>query len=454
VLAVATLYAKTPKRELVALRRMRGDPVRGAPPDVAPLLRQYDLVIDTIAGYSSVDGSAPKGTVRINGWTDLLGHCSTAEHPRLLVGPVEGFQRAQVDVHAQAPPFDSVPGTSIIGFFGFLVSLWPGHDPVLVAVSAPGCGKRAPGAGPPNHDLNAVVRVFRAGSWTAKITIPETGKFKVHREAAKTTRTASGMLAHALPDNQENNWSAHDYATEVREKLKVSVKRNGVEVPSKQRIVQLIQIVATFRDAAMRVFVLLQSFPQFGWHFEGKVSVLEGSLEAKWEPDLVTAPELGGRYLPVRTKLEVTADLTLMDAQATISFGVLAESDTLSSTIEARVEGTVGFKVGTSVKVPFAARPDPLRFEVKTRGFVRARAIGKATVLGRTLANVSAQVEGAVALKNGIVSVSGRRIGFKGSLETEAVKLKAEATVGGIGPAKVEFVIFPKRELMKWNDVE
>lgn len=452
--AVATRYGDTPTRGLAATRRLRGGPVRGARPDVAALLRQYDLVIDTIAGYPSSDGSAPRTQVRIGAASGHLGTCSRALHPRVSIGASQGVSRVSAQYSAQPPLYDRVPGASILGFFGFIVGLWPGQGPVLVPVRAPGCGRRAPGAGAPNTELNALVRIFRAGKWSAKITLPATGVFKLQREGSQTTRTATGMLAHALPGNEEHNFSARAYATEVRTKLKVTVKRNGVEIPGAQRVTQLISAIAAFRDTAMRIFILLQSFPQFGWRFEGSVSVLEGSIEAKWEPDLVTTPELGGRYLPVRTKLEVIADLKVMDAQAAISFGVLADSETLRARIEARVEGRVGLSVATSVNVPFAARPEPLRFAVTTRGFVRARAVGTATVLGRTLANVSAQVEGAIALKRGIISVSERRVGFGGTLATEAVKLEAEASVGGLGPAKVEFEIFPARELMKWVDAE
>lgn len=452
-LAVATRYDKTPIRQLVITRRLRG-PVRGAPPDVAPLLRQYDIVIDTIAGYPSSDGSAPKTPARIAAATRLLGRCSRALHPRVSIGRTEDITRVHVDVQANAPLYDRVPGASILGFFGFIVGLWPGSGPLLLPVSAPGCGVRAKGAGPANHDLNALVRVYRAGQWSAKITLPATGQFKLKREGTQRTRTATGMLAHALPNNEEHNFSAREYAAEVRQKLKVSVKRNGVEIPGAQRVTQLISMIASFRDAAMRIFILLQSWPQFGWKFEGSVSVLEGSIEAKWEPDLVMTPECGGRYLPVRTKLEVIANLKLMNASATISFGALADSQTLKSRLEARIEGTVGLSVSTEVRAPFASRPDPLRFNVNTRGFVRARAVGNATVLGQTLADVTATVEGAIALKQGVVSVSGRRIGFRGTLATEAVKLSVEATIGGLGPASVDFEIFPARDLMKWNDAE
>lgn len=451
-LAVATKYDTTPMRRLATARRLRGTAVRGAPPDVAVLLRSYDLVIDTIAGYPSNNDSAPKKQVSVAAATELLGRCSRSQHPRVTLGNLQGITVVQSRFYANPLPMDRIPGTNILGFFGFLAGLFPGRTPVLLPVRAPGCGRRAPGAGAAVTDLNAMVRVFRAGKWSAKITLPPTGRFTKERAGTQRTAAATGMLSHAIPGNKEEGWSPQAYAQEVRTKLSVSLKRNGVDVPGAQRVTQLISTIVSFRDIVLRIFVLLQSFPQFGWKFEGSVSVLEGSIEAKWEPELITTPECGGRYLPVRPKIELVANLKLVDAQAAISFGVLADSETLRSRIEARVEGRVGLSVAVNANVPFAEHRQPMQFGITTRGFVRARAVGTATVLGRTLANVSAQVEGALALKQGRLSVGNDKVGFGGALVTEEVKLEAECSIGGLGPAKVEFKIFPEKTLMRWNE--
>jgi hypothetical protein len=459
-LPVGTRYGNTGERKLLARTRMRGAVPRGAPPDVAPLLRAYDLVIDTIAGYPSVQGGAPREPVIVGGRTQLLGHCSRSVHPRVavdrIIGPT-GEPHVQSNFMATPALMDRVPGTGIAGVYGFIVGLWPKRDYRAVVVRSVGCGKRAPGAGAAIGELNAMVRIFRAGNWSVKITLPPTGRFKLerggtHDERAERARAAAAREAARAAGNVEQGWTARAYMREVREKISVTIKRNGEEIPAAQRITQLIQSIADFRDICTRIFVLLQSWPQFGWKFEGSISVLEGSLEARWEPELLTAPECGGRYLPVRTKIAFIARMKLIDAQATISFGVLANSETLRSRVEARISGTVGLSVTTEVNVPFAEHREPLRFGITSRGFVRARAVANATVLGRTFANAQATVEGAVALVNGVISVSENGVGFRGTLRTEAVKLEVEVSLGSLGPAKVEFEIFPQRDLMRWNE--
>jgi hypothetical protein len=449
----------------VATRKLRGTRVSGASAELTRLLQSYDLVMDTIAGYPSEEKGAPTGAVTIAASEQLLGRCSRGLHPHVAIDHFENPTMVAILARTTAPPTD-FPGLDIMGFWAFLVALFPGHDPKLAHVSVTGCGKRAPGAGVANGELNALVRIYRAGQWEASITLPATGEFKdekkgafhrggsvgVQRGPTTRTTTATGMVSRALPNNDKHGWNPAEYRAELGKKLKVSLKLNGNAVPAAQKITKLIGVIANLRDIVMRIFILMQSCPEFGWKFAGSVSVLEGTLTAKWEPELLMTPQLGGRYLPVGVKLGLEANLKIVEASATISFGVRAESKTLASELEACVEGTVGLSVEVGINLDFAEHPEPMGYNITTRGPLSARAVGKASVLGYTLLDASAEIASAVALKQGHVYVSGKGIRFQGSLVTEAVKLTLKVQVASIGPTDVDFELLPKKELMKWDN--
>ncbi|APR74748.1 Hypothetical protein A7982_00094 [Minicystis rosea] len=453
------------ERRLGTVRRLRGGPVprnnRKIDAETRQLLQSYDLVLDAIAGYPSSEQGNPSAKLRVNVATALHGRCCRAQHPRLVATPSAGpepqyirtqLQMGPIDYHAIPSRFDTFGGRGIFGFWAFLMLFMPRRDPKLIVIRTQGCGRRAPGAGAAVGELNAVVRLFRAGEWKLKLTLPAISPMSCTRGGTAKERAArAAARATPPPPEQSRGWKAEEYRERVRKDLEVKLERNGMELQGAQRITRLLDSIIEFRETLKAILAAMRRCPQFGWRFEGKFNVLVGSLELSWGPEALTTPELNGRYLPVRTKMGLKASLKFIDVELELSFGILAECETLKSRVETRVIGTLRAHVGIEVNVPLLGRDTAVQIPVVIRGEIEGSARANATVAGVNIIDGRFSVHTALRGERAMVNVGKEGIRGEGIVKMEAVEVEAEIQVGILPKYKAKIEVLEEREVMRFR---
>lgn len=177
--------------------------------EVLALLKNYDFVIDVMAGYVSREDAYPKNRLVITAKSEMHGtKCPVQTHPLLVVKPFTGANKkakAPDDLPAQGlvikgktfgpknflatsfGPDGGIEGGSIGMLFGIIRSLWPLANPRAIEFRADSCGKRAKGDNrPPNTALTGLVRIYRKDVFSIGIKLPALGGYKHERGGTVT----------------------------------------------------------------------------------------------------------------------------------------------------------------------------------------------------------------------------------------------------------------------------
>lgn len=130
-----------------------------------------------------------KVSVKVNTPNHVLAPIEVAAIPYpLLDGPY---------THKDGKDGKDVAG--ILYVFEFIGAIFASMTPREVEIVAQACGRRARGdAKPHNHDLRALVRVFRKDTWTIGLKVPALGEFK--QEASAKRHLLTGQTEGTIKD--------------------------------------------------------------------------------------------------------------------------------------------------------------------------------------------------------------------------------------------------------------
>lgn len=357
----------------------------------ATLLKSYDLIIDTIADSPKLDKASPSATpwtasllkslkpdpldlVEIEsfrGHFHMTANCGCQAHSLIKIAPRGSQKMAELPkpivivkpgantlekggfkLSAPPLPFADLP-SSTFPFFDLVKSIMFALQPREVEFLAQACGKRAKGDSKerqPNHDLIALLRIYRRDKWTIGIKVPPLGNYSDKREAdksadlfgassgdserktevglaggllqRKTTDTVAGRnterrderwLAHKGWETSEGNLGSNQYSarrfsdangyvldqngrTELSSPLmrlsrssgfKVVVAFNDRELDLGEFYEKIKKGIELFAKLVTDFKNLFKLVPKVGWTFDFSVSVFEGWVGIEVAPTYV-----------------------------------------------------------------------------------------------------------------------------------------------------------------------
>lgn len=201
---VATVQGPKPKvRRLSTSERLRGGPIAcEVSGEVQRLLKEYDLVIDAVADYTSEADADPLEKVELVATSTYYGKCSVFQHPKMMLTPrsaVEALPEPILVRQAALPKREFYAASSVWdwdnfgGGLGVIIQIiglmWPDNSTSLLEVESFGCGVRKDGKDAKIR-LNTLVRIFRKDDWKISLSIPPL--FSRSRERSKTMDLRNG----------------------------------------------------------------------------------------------------------------------------------------------------------------------------------------------------------------------------------------------------------------------
>jgi len=419
-------------------------------------------VVEVVAGKK---GDPVKTRVHVSVETDLK-YCSSRGHPMLectevgaLSQPLRSTRKKEFQVWRVARPADNCESLSK------LIASWWVFDtaPNIFTVTASTCGHRP--SGPITRKLSTVVHVYPDDQYSLLIKLPPKNKAKrsttqsayvddgLHletirkvggettrdrksppRKSKKSTKGAprDGSIAKALLGTGAE-----------KPKFRLELKHNGQMVDSVAKFSEIIGAIVNLQRSISSILDTIKDLkPQVGWSFDVEMALFEGSLAASW----------GWReHSDQRAFLgyKIMAELTLIDASISVSFGIDVSFWVLQLT--AKISGELGaefYLKGTAERTsPDKALP---------RGF--ALVIGGESYAKLEVAIVVLRpgwVEARGHVKTGIDMVGGLRIKPKDGVyvdfevEWTGIELFATAKLPLMGRKEGKIEIFEKRTLLQ-----
>lgn len=228
-------------------------PYPGLSYSINEMLARYDFVIEVLADHPVAktiaeipkilggDDSSAKKKAKIHAKSKFSGlKCEGHEHGVMrlkyhtesVLQKVDAPQIALPPVEAAAMPYPLLDGpyagkagggkdvAGILYVFEFIGAIFASMTPREVEVVAQACGRRAKGdTKARNHDLRALVRVFRKDTWTVGLKVPALGEFK--QEASGKKQLVTGQKEGEIKDE------SHFFRSSNESSAKTTTKANG-----------------------------------------------------------------------------------------------------------------------------------------------------------------------------------------------------------------------------------
>ncbi|MEM6789837.1 MAG: hypothetical protein AAF715_20120 [Myxococcota bacterium] len=203
----------------------------------------------------------------------------------------------------------------------------------------------------------------------------------------------------------------------------VQFTHNGKKVPNLDVIGKVKKVVNDLFEAIKNVQETINAAPQLGWKFSFKVSVLAGTIVLSWFPEYVDQPQANGRYLPVQLKIQGAFELEIFNVTVAASFGIDASAAGTGVTV--KIEGTLMGSAKLSASLNLDLFTPKQVFGVSAQAGASLTVVGRATVLGKTLADAQLKGSGGIELVDGKLEVSLSPIAcdLKGRIESKRVEV-------------------------------
>lgn len=220
--------------------------------------------------------------------------------------------------------------------------------------------------------------------------------------------------------------------------VKLVVKRNGKEIEILETVKKVIEAIKNIAEIVKTALDAIKRIPQFGWKITLSIAVLEGSLEGEWGP-IMTDKVIEQRYLPVETYFSLIIKFKLFEISLDLSFGFDADIGLGTKFI---------LKAGLtcSLNVPLEANivntHEPITIALKPEATFRFNAKLEVSVLGWSLINAQANLDGGLSAEGKVVfdPTSGPKL--SGELKRKKIVFSAsfKRAGGDLYPYKNELV--------------